>query len=239
MSALYPLFELLNAHADDEYKESMKRFFKTGKGEYAEHDEFMGLKTTAIRKIIKPFYHINKSDLSVLITHPIHEIRMAGLLILVKQYQKNRKKDPEPYVNLYLDHLDYVNNWDLVDGSCRDLLGDYLITRPRDILYKLANEENIWKQRVAIVSTYALIKTGDFTDTFEITKRMFDKKEDILLKGIGWMLREINSRGSQKELEEFLTQNISDIQGKVLTIAIQDFSQERKQFFKNLKGEAA
>lgn len=239
MSALYPLFELFNAHADDEYKEKAKRFFKTGKGEYAEHDEFMGLRIPVIRQIIKPYHGISQTDLTVLITHPVHEIRMAGLLILVKQYQKNKKKDPEPFVNLYLKYLDHVNNWDLVDSSCREILGDYLLTRPRDILYQLADEPNIWKQRIAIVSTYAFIKSGEFTDTFEITKRMFDKNEDILLKGIGWMLREVFKRDGQEELENFLSAHISHIQRKVLSIAIMDFSPERKAYFKSLKAEAA
>ena len=238
MSDLYSLFEILNAHADDEYREKVKRYFKTGKGEYAEKDEFMGLKMPVIRQIIKSYSNLSESDLVVLLTHQIHEIRMSGLLILVKQYQKNRKKEPEPYVSLYLDHLDFVNNWDLVDSSCREILGDYLLSRPRDILYQLANEQNIWKQRVAIVSTYAFIKAGEFHDTFEITKGMFDIKEDILLKGIGWMLREINKNNGTQELEDFLAGHIADIQRKVLSIAIEDFSPERKAYFRSLKAEA-
>ncbi|MGR3811779.1 DNA alkylation repair protein [Jiulongibacter sp. NS-SX5] len=238
MSDLYPLFEILNANADEEYKEKMQRFFKTGKGEYAEQSEFMGLKVTKIRELIKPFYDLNESDLIVLLTHPIHEIRMTGLLILVKQYKKNKRKNPEPYVQIYLEHIDYVNNWDLVDGSCRDLLGDFLIERPRDILYELAEQNSIWKKRIAIVSTYAFIKKNDFEDTFQITRLFFKETEDILLKGIGWMLREIYKRGGARELEEFLSLHIEAIQTKVLSIAIQDFTDEKKKFYRQLKKES-
>src|SRR5690606_28457009 len=128
MSQLYALFEILNAHADEKDREAKQRYFQTAEGRYGQGDEFMGLRVPVVRQIIKSFYNLSKSDLSTLLTHPIHEIRLAGLLILVKQYQKNRKKDPETYVTIYLDHLDFVNNWDLVDSTAYYILGDYLLT---------------------------------------------------------------------------------------------------------------
>ena len=214
----------------------MQRFFKTGPGQYGEGDEFMGLKVSTIRQLIKSYYDLSYGDLTTLLIHPVHEIRMTGLLILVKQYQKNRIKNPDHFVEIYLDHLDYVNNWDLVDSSCRDLLGDYLLTRPRDLLYQLAKENNIWKQRIAIVSTYPMIKKGDFTDAFAISLLLFAVKEDILQKGIGWMLREIVTHGGLADFESFVKSHADKIPRKTLSIAIQDLDKNQKEYFRGLLG---
>ncbi len=235
MSQLYALFELLNAHADENDREAKQRYFQTAEGQYGQGDEFMGLRVPKIRQIIKSFYTLSKSDLCTLLTHPVHEIRLTGLLILVKQYQQNRKKDPETYVNIYIDHLDYVNNWDLVDSTAYYILGDYLLTRTREVLYTLAADENIWKKRVAMVATLAFITKKDYQDTFQIARQLFPVNSDILQKAVGWMLREVVDSGGEQEALTFLVSAIREIPRKTLSIAMRDFDKETQTKLRKLK----
>ncbi len=232
------LTELLNQNANAADKEAMQRFFKTRKGEYAEGDVFIGLKVSKLRELIKPFFSIPLDEISLLLQSEIHEYRMAGLIILVKQYRKNRKSNPEPYVYFYLEHIEFVNNWDLVDTSCRDILGDYLLSRPRDVLFELAKKESIWIKRIAVVSTWTFIKNRDYSDALKICGLLLDEKQDILQKAVGWMIREVFKNGGYIEADIFVRENIFSISRKVLSIAAEDLTKDKIEFYRFLKKQS-
>ena len=50
-----------------------------------------------------------------LLHSPIHEERLAALLILVMQMAKADAKTQKPIYDLYLANTKFINNWDLVD----------------------------------------------------------------------------------------------------------------------------
>lgn len=194
----------LRKKAKPEKLKILSSFFRTGKGEYAEGDRMLCVSVPEQRQIAKKYYKlINLGDVDKLLANSYHEDRLTGLIILTYQIENAGESEQKKIVDFYLKHLDRVNNWDLVDLSCYKILGNYLLDKPRDVLYKLARTNHLWSQRVAMVSTYAFIRQGQFTDTLKLAKIFLRHKHDLIHKAVGWMLREVGKR-DEKVLRGFL-----------------------------------
>ena len=218
--------------ADEKLAKNYARFFKTGKGEYGEGDKFLGMRVGTIRKIAKKHKEISFDDLEKLFEGEYHEYRLAAIFILKHKY----KEDPKKVVEMYLKNLKYVNNWDLVDVSAPNIIGNYLYNQPKIIAKKtlqtLAISKNLWKRRIAIVSTFFFIRQNRFEETIEITKILLKDKHDLIHKACGWMLREVGKR-NQKVLESFLDENIKKMPRTMLRYSIEKFEEgKRKSYLK-------
>ncbi|MBI5400604.1 MAG: DNA alkylation repair protein [Candidatus Yonathbacteria bacterium] len=181
-------------------------FFKTGKGQYGFGDEFLGITVPEIRRIIKKHTNISFVDVKKLLDSRFHEERLAGLLILVSQYQKGDTILREKIFLFYLKNISRVNNWDIVDLSAPHILGAHLFgcrKKMRALLTKLSLSSNLWERRVAILATFYFIKQGDFAPSLDIAKRLLNDEHDLIHKAIGWMLREVGKR-DLAVLETFL-----------------------------------
>ncbi|SOE20979.1 3-methyladenine DNA glycosylase AlkD [Spirosomataceae bacterium TFI 002] len=210
--------------SDETRAEGQRRFFKTGKGEYGENDKFIGVNMPSLRATIKDAHAIPLDELEILLDSEFHEIRMAGLLILVQKYKKKKLYSQDEMVAFYLDNLAAANNWDLVDSTAYHILGDYLLDKPRETLYDLASSESVWFRRIAIVSTLALIKKRQYETTFELVEMLKHHKEDILQKALGWALREVIKKGGKVEGLGYIEKNKLSLPKKVISIAIEDLS---------------
>ncbi|MDD4661694.1 MAG: DNA alkylation repair protein, partial [Candidatus Pacebacteria bacterium] len=176
---------------NEEKAKILSRFFKTGKGEYGEGDKFLGIKVPDLRLVAKNNLNVSLTELQDLLDSDIHEHRLTALLILVENFKKEQKLE---IVDFYLKNLKNINNWDLVDLSCPNIIGRYFLKRDRSLLYRLAKSENLWERRIAIVSTYYFIKNNNFEDTIKISKMLLGDKHDLLHKAVGWMLREVGKK---------------------------------------------
>ena len=224
--------------ADARQREVLMRFFKTGKGQYGEGDRFLGVKVPQTRAIVKAHWtECSAADVDALITSPYHEARLAGLLILCRQY-KTAKGDAavqNGIVKKYLECAKYINNWDLVDLTAYELLGDWYLTRNRLFLKEMAREgRSIWEQRIAIVTTMQFIRHGDFDTTLEIAQILLDHPHDLIHKAVGWMLREVGKR-DRRALEGFLLPHYRTMPRTMLRYAIEKFPEALRQ--KYLKGK--
>jgi hypothetical protein len=151
----------LDSVADPECAKSSASFFKTGKGDYAEGDRFLGIPVPLQRKIALPYCTLSLNDLANLLASGIHEYRFAALEILVTQYETGSEGQGEKIFDFFLRHSIRVNNSDLVDTSAPYIVGEHLRTRPRDVLYELAGSALVWKRRIAIVSALTFIRHGE------------------------------------------------------------------------------
>ena len=217
----------LRGCSDEEKKNMLPRFFKTGKGEYGEGDKFLGVTVPLTRKVAKNHKETSYEVLEELLESEWHECRLCALLILIEKY----KKEPDVVFRFYLDHLKGINNWDLVDLSAPYILGAYLIgQKNRAVLYDLAKSSDIWKQRIAVVSTLMLIRHGSFSDTIALSKMFLDTRHDLMQKAVGWLLREVGKR-DKVLLTEFLETHKFEMPRTMLRYAIEKFtSEERKHF---------
>jgi 3-methyladenine DNA glycosylase AlkD len=210
----------------------LKRFFKTGKGEYAEGDLFLGLMTNETRAVAKKFSDLSFPDLAKLLSSRIHEERVVALMILSKRFDKAGSVERKEIYQFYLENLDGVNNWDLVDGSAANIIGKYLFEskESRDFLFDYAKSDNLWKRRIAMMSTFFYIKQNDFKDALIIAEILLNDKHDLIHKAVGWMLREIGNRDLNTE-EEFLKKYYKKMPRTMLRYAIEKFPESlRKEY---------
>lgn len=221
----------LEAVSNKEKREFLPYFFKTGKGQYGEGDKFIGVVVPDIRKIAKANKTLALAEVEILLNNKYHECRMCALMILIEHFKKTAKDDQKKIVDFYLSHTHRINNWDLVDLSCRDIVGTYLSDKKdRTILYKLAESELLWDQRIAVISTYTFIKKYDFTDIIKLSEQFLDHKHDLIHKATGWMLREAGKM-DKKVLIEFLDKYYRQMPRTMLRYSIEKLSPEERTHY--------
>src|SRR3989338_6496725 len=225
--------EDLKSRANKQKAIILSSFFKTGKGKYGYGDKFLGVTVPESRKVAKQYTNLKFADIKKLLISEFHEERLVALLILTEIYRKEPKEAKKKIVNFYLDNASKVNNWDLVDLTAHQILGDYILNHePKliKILYKLVRSGNLWERRIAIVSTFAFIRANKFKETFKIAELLMHDKHDLIHKAVGWMLREAGKR-NQQELEKFLNKYYRKMPRTMLRYAIERLSDEKKKFF--------
>ena len=184
----------LEAYIDPVKREYLPRFFKTGKGQYGEGDKFLGVVVPNTRQVAKQHKHEPFGVMATLLQSEWHECRLCALLMLVERFKKSDEKGKKEIYDFYLSQTGRINNWDLVDLSAPGIVGEYLKDKLRKDLYRLVDSPLLWDQRIAVVSTYTLIKNGDFIDILALSERLLHHKHDLMQKAVGWMLREMGKR---------------------------------------------
>lgn len=212
------------------------KFFKTGKGEYGEGDLFLGVKVPDQRAVAKEYYSkISLDELSGLLSSKYHEHRLTALFILILKFEKTKDKAvKDEIVEFYLNHLPYVNNWDLVDSSCYKILGRYAFeNKKEDLLKKLSDSEEMWHKRIAVVGTMHYVKKGSFDLTKEFVTQNLKHTHDLMHKANGWLLREIGQK-NEKELIDYLNKYYKEMPRTCLRYAIEKLDEDLRQDY--LKG---
>lgn len=222
--------------SNSEKKEYMPKFFKAGKGEYAEGDQFIGVTVPNQRIVAKEFEpKISLIQLEELLSSPIHEHRHCALFILVSKFDKSKNpEEKEEIVQFYLKNKKHINNWDLVDTSCYKILGRYSFENPDDsILINLSKEKNLWSQRIAVVSTMFHVKNNDFDLLKKLVIRNLNHEHDLMHKANGWLLREMGKKNEQ-ELLDFLDGYYQKMPRTTLRYSIEKLDENLRQDY--LKG---
>jgi 3-methyladenine DNA glycosylase AlkD len=217
--------------ANPEKAEVLRRFFKTGPGQYGEGDVFLGVIVPVSRKIAKKYTGLPDDGILTLLKSKIHEERLIALLILITQFENGDAHKKEQVFHLYLQHTACVNNWDLVDLSAEKIIGAYLDGKSKEILYNLAHSKNMWERRISIISTFHYIKQGKYDDTLAIAGILLGDKEDLIHKATGWMLREVGKRCSEEAEEMFLRKYRHEMPRTMLRYAIERFSPEKRHLY--------
>jgi 3-methyladenine DNA glycosylase AlkD len=223
----------LNLYTSPQKAEVLKRFFKTGKGQYGEGDIFLGVQVPDLRKIVRKYANIPLDNTLNLLRSKIHEERLIALLIMVEKTKWADEAGKETLFKKYLENTQYINNWDLVELSADKIVGSYLFEKPKDILYSLAASENLWERRIAILATFDFIKKGFYEDTLKLAKILLNDRHDLIHKAVGWMLREIYKRCSQEVLEQFLLVNYKQMPRTMLRYAIERLPEDLRLQYLN------
>ena len=240
---------------NDSQRRVLMSFFKTGKGEYGEGDEFLGLRVPQTRQIVKMAAGTDLSEIPLLLNSKWHEVRLCGLLLLVDMFQaaaKRRLTDDEKairrrdsIVELYLRHSQQANNWDLVDLSAPKILGHWLLLptnmtaeslssgdermMKQDIVDRLADSTNLWQQRISMVCTWKTTQQGDASWCLRYAEKHLHHTHDLMQKAVGWMLREMGKRVSTDLLRDFLQQHVATMPRTTLRYAIEKLSEEERR----------
>ena len=228
MNSLSKLKQEIRKQANTKQARFLQRFFKTGRGEYAEGDKFFGIRVPESRILAKRNANLNLRELELLLKSEYHEERLIALLILVHNFHKASEAERTKIYKFYLANTKYVNNWDLVDLSASRIVGEYLRHRPKGVLNQLARSKNLWERRIAVIATFQFLYYGDFAKTMELAKILLKDKHDLIHKAVGWMLREVGKR-DEKTLVRFLDKYKRQMPRTTLRYAIERFPEKRRK----------
>lgn len=212
----------------------LQRFFKTGPGDYAEGDIFLGIVVPQTRIIAKKYTDLPLTEIKRLTESVFHEVRFCGLLILLSQFEKAKTRAIQKrFFNFYLTQLKagYINNWDLIDVT-GIRLGAYLINEKNSlmIMRKLAKSKNLWERRMSIIFTFAFQRSGDLKPTLVVADLLLEDDHDLIHKAVGWALREVGKKDGPM-LRNYLRINVDQMPRTTLRYAIEKFSAtERKRW---------
>jgi len=247
------IIERIEAQRNEEQRQVLMRFFKTGKGDYGEGDEFLGLKVPQTRAIVKSVASDTPiNEVPELLQNPWHEVRLCGLLILVDKFEKAATKHMindaqaiqtrDEIVRMYLHYADRANNWDLVDLSAPKIIGHWLLLPTalggggvgmntdykQQVLDELAESDCLWKQRISIVCTWKTSQQGELSWCWQYAEKHLHHSHDLMHKAVGWMLREMGKR-DMNMLRQFLKQHAHEMPRTALRYAIEKMPEpERK-----------
>ncbi len=223
----------LAAQASPEKAAKSMWFFKTGKGEYSAHDQFIGVTVPEQRAIAKQFRDASMTVLAQLLKSKIHEHRLTALIILTDRFPKADSETKQAIYDFYMSHIQAVNNWDLVDTSAGKIVGGFLYTESRAeqkrVLLKLARSRDLWEQRIAIIATQYFIAHDDFVWTQTIADMLMNHPHDLIHKATGWMLREMGKRGGDDILETYLKSRYTTMPRTMLRYAIERLPETRRK----------
>ncbi|GAB3169832.1 DNA alkylation repair protein [Telluribacter humicola] len=223
----------LQAFADPVRADFVVRYFQAKPGQYAEGDQFLGVSNPQVREVVRRWRTLPTDQLLLLLRDPIHECRLTALLIMVNQFAKASDEEQRKLYDMYLSNIKYINNWDLVDASARDIVGRYLFDKDRSPLLDMGRQPDLWTQRVAIVATHYYIRKGEYQDTLAVARLLLPHKHHLIHKAIGWMLREVGKRDLDV-MEEFLHQYIDQLPRTSLRYAIERLPPSRRQYYLSL-----
>jgi 3-methyladenine DNA glycosylase AlkD len=238
MNPLSLIIDDLNNLANPEKAKILQGFFKTGPGQYGEGDIFLGITVPNQRTVAKKYFkEIRFDEIQKLLQDKTHEIRLTAVIILVYKFEKTKSESEKTDIyELYMNNPDNINNWDLVDSSAPYISGPYLFEKDKAILYDWAKTNHLWKQRIAIMSTYYFIKQHSFEDALKISELLLEHEHDLIHKAVGWMLREIGNRNLDVELK-FLDKYYKQMPRTMLRYAIEKFPEDlRLGYLKGFKG---
>ena len=247
------IIERIEAQRNEEQRQVLMRFFKTGIGDYGEGDEFLGLKVPQTRAIVKLVaVDIPLNEVPELLQSRWHEVRLCGLLILVDKFEKAATKrlindaqaiqTRDEIVRMYLHYADRANNWDLVDLSAPKIIGHWLLLPTalggngvgmntdykQQVLDELAASDCLWKQRISIVCTWKTSQQGELSWCWRYAEKHLRHPHDLMHKAVGWMLREMGKRDINM-LRQFLKQHAHEMPRTALRYAIEKMPEpERK-----------
>lgn len=224
----------IKSNADDKFAKWVSPILQVSEGGYGESDKLYGVRTPILRKIAKEYKNITLSEAEKLLHNEYHEVRMTAIFILILMYKENNHAK-EDIVKTYIDNADYINNWDLVDISAPNIIGNYVYENKDKLhlLYDLSELDHLWKQRIAIVSTQYLIKQGFYEPTIKLAEKYITHPHHLIHKATGWMLRELGKKDIE-ELYSFLDKYANKMPRVMLRYSIERLTDTKRKYYMSL-----
>lgn len=219
--------QALFALADAGKAQTAARYFMSGPGQYGEGDQFLGIRVPVIRETARQFNILSLEDCAALLQSPYNEVRLLALDILTRRFAKGKAEVQTAVYGCVLQHRDRINNWNLVDGVGPYITGPYLLKRDRAAIWELAKSPVLWDRRLAVLSTFAFIRAGDFDDALKLYAQLLTDPHDLMHKACGWMLRELGKR-YEARLLAFLRTHYTALPRTTLRYAIEKFTASQR-----------
>jgi 3-methyladenine DNA glycosylase AlkD len=247
------VIQYMESLRNEKQRIGLMRFFKTGKGEYGEGDEFLGLKVPETREVVKYAKDVPFEEIPEMLTNHYHEIRLCGFLLLVKRFEELATKKKiydeaaierrDTIVKMYLEYADYANNWDLVDLSAPKIIGHWLML-PSHLGDKLAtmdglaSSDSLWRKRISMVSSWMTSRLEDPSWCLRYAEMHLHHPHDLMHKAVGWMLREMGKQVNMDLLRDFLERHAHEMPRTMLRYAIEKMGDVERQYWMKYSPES-
>jgi 3-methyladenine DNA glycosylase AlkD len=181
----------LKAASDPEFASGVRRFFK-------EPVQPHGVPAPQVREFARLAYRELKQWPVAERDRFVTELWISGVLeegsVVCYVYRRFAKSCGQREFRMFERWLDrYVRNWGHCDGVSTWLIAASIANRP-ELMTKLprwTKSKNRWKRRAAAVSLIQEAKQGRNTETiFQICDLLRDDTDDLVRKGVGWLLKE-------------------------------------------------
>jgi len=235
MTTLQAIKKELQVLADPQTAQHSQRFFKTGKGEYGEGDIFLGIRVPVIRQLAKKHQQLPLDKIKSLLQSKFHEQRLLALIMLVNLYKKSDDCTQQKIFDTYINNVQYINNWDLIDTTTPHIVGAYLFDKNRQLLFDYATSDSLWQRRIAVLACFYFIQREDFNDFITIAETLVNDQHDLIQKAIGWMLREAAKR-QLSVTTNFLDRYAASMPRTMLRYALEKFPSKLKKEYMAMKG---
>lgn len=224
------ILDELITYADPERAKNSAWFFKTGPGQYGEGDMFLGVRVPDIRRVARLHRDAPLVEVGKLLRNEWHEARLLAVIVLVMKYKRGDAALQKEVYECYMANTRYINNWDIVDSSARQIVGAHLYVLPngRTLLRELTTSSSMWERRIAMIATSYWLAKGKPEPTIEIAELLLDDTEDLMHKAVGWMLREMGKRVSPEVLRNFLIKYAATMPRTTLRYAIEHFDPKER-----------
>ena len=233
MSKLSQLKKDLRSVSDKQCASELSRYFQVRPGGYGEGDVFIGLKVGDLRRVARKYRALPIADSSKLLDSRIHEERFVAMVIMDDQFASGNDAKKDELKKLYDDKMGAFNNWDLIDLSAPKVYGEWFRLRGKDPMptfLRLAKSKNLWRRRIAMMSTAAFIRVGQFGPALTIAELLLHDSHDLIQKAVGWMLREVGNKDRASE-EFFLMPRYKKMPRTALRYAIEKFPEPLRRAY--------
>ena len=205
------------SHYDAKKAEAAKRYFR-------EPIDSWGLSMLQCDEIAARFYPRVKGNLPLAIEvvgelhgHGVFEVAVVGDDILRKM---KGHLTPEHF-DAFDGWVDTLSNWANTDTLCTGIIYVTIQKDPRLVerLLEWTGSDNRWRRRASAVSLVPIARRGELLeDVFRIADRLMEDRDDMVQKGVGWLLKEA-SKKHPNEVREYLIKWRPKTSGLVLRYA--------------------
>ncbi|MDR2252140.1 MAG: DNA alkylation repair protein [Endomicrobium sp.] len=225
------LLKDLKKYGDSIFAKFTRKLLNICKDRYAQDDILLGVRVPKQRELAGKYAkYINLEETEKLLQDKVHELRFIALVILSKEYKRADNKLKSKIMKIYLRNYKYINNWDLVDTSAPHISGHYWYNNKLDKFWEFAKSGSLWKERMAMISTFYFIRQNRFNETLKLAEVFLNHKHDLMHKASGWMLREIGKR-DKKALLSFLDKYASLMPRTMLRYSIKKLTKQQRKFY--------
>lgn len=171
--------------------------------------EVLGVMVPDSREIAKQYNNLDVYEIynlfDELIKSKIHEERSMAIHIL-QQYKKKFSLETWKFLRA---RMQYFQTWDIIDWLATDVFAEILKNNLEltGEIKEMAESKNFWERRLAIESTYRLIKQNKMDLTFLLAEKLIYDNNTYVQKAAGWMLREAGKR-NRHAVKDFIMMHL-------------------------------
>ena len=192
----------IKSRADPDREKDLRRYFK-------EPIETYGLSQKQDKEVADMFYPEVKGDLDAALALT-EELLATGHLdassVGLKLLDRFRRKINATHFPVFDKWIEYLNNWANTDHLTNHMVSECIKDDPTLVeeLVKWTQSDNRWRRRSSSTSMVLIARSGEMLDeVFRIADNLMTDPDDMVRKGVGWMLKEAG-REHPQEVHDYL-----------------------------------